>query len=462
MSLRVVSFVPACLALAVWPAVGQEPAPPGPEATVEGLVAEALARNPDLQALREAKQAAGTRPDQADALPDPMVSVLYVNDGWSPSLGERDMTTLGFMASQDLPWPGKRDLRRRIAEREAVASVERVERQRLAVAAGVRRAFWNLALAEQSLAVLRDEQEVWRETEGVARARYAVGQGAQQDVLRAQVEITRLEQRRAELEGEVATREAELTRLAGREVRRDVVSGVGLVLRPEPRDLAALQAEAEATLPELRASAAGVERGLLAIDLAERDFKPDLTVQAGYMNRGGLDPMWQAGVGVTLPLARGRRRAAVAEAEAGRRAAALQVEAVRAQIRFRTREREAQLRAAERMAILYADGLIPQARLSYESAIANYQAGKVPFLTVLEALSTLYRDRTDHLRLLAAHERIKASIAEASLESTSEIPAAGGQSMGSLAGSFGAREMAGGSSPAAPAGSPGMSGSMGK
>jgi outer membrane protein TolC len=451
------------VALAAGPATAQETAPPGPEARVEALVQEALAQNPDLLALREAQEAAAARPEQAQALADPMVSVLYVNDGWSPSLGEREMTTLGFMASQELPWPGKRDLRRRIAEQEAVPSAERVERQRLAVAAGVRRAFWNLVLAEESLAVLRDEQEVWNETEGVARARYAVGQGAQQDVLRAQVEITRLEQRRAGLEAQIEAREAELTRLVGREVSRNEAAGVGLVLRPEPRDVAALQAAAEASLPELRAGTAGVERGVLAIDLAQRDFKPDLTLQAGYMNRGGLDPMWQAGVGVTLPLARGRRRAAVAEAEAGRRAAALQVEAVRAQIRFRTREREVELRAAERIAKLYADGLIPQARLSYEAAIANYQAGKVPFLAVLEALSTLYRDRADYLAVLAAHERIKASIAEASLDATSEMPPGGSPAMGSLAGALGAAGEMGGSAPA-PAGSAasGMSGSMGK
>jgi outer membrane protein TolC len=293
--------------------------------------------------------------------------------------------------------------------------------------------------------VLRDEQEVWRETEGVARARYAVGQGAQQDVLRAQVELTRFEPLRVEQEAEVTAREAELSRLVGRDVKRDAAAGVRLELRKEGRDLAALQAQAEATLPELRAGEAAVERERLAADLARRDFKPDFAVQAGYMNRGGLDPMWQAGVGVTLPLFRGRRRAAVAEAEAGRRSAALQVEAVRAQIRFRTREREAQLRAAERMSAIYADGLIPQAQLAYEASIANYEAGKVPFLTVLEALSTLYRDRIDHLRLLAAHERIEASIAEASLEATSEMPSGGAAGMGALAGAFGGPgEMAGG------------------
>ena len=462
MYLRMAFLFSAGAALSAWPVVAQEAAPSGPEPALEALVAEALEQSPDVQALREVLEVARARPEQANALPDPMVSVLYVNDGWSPSLGEMPMTTLGVMGSQTLPWPGKRGLREKIATQDTVAPAERLERQRLSVAAGVRRAFWSLVLAEESLGVLREQGEVWKEAEGVARARYAVGQGAQQDVLRAQVEITRFEQLRAEQEAAVETRLAELSRLVGRDVTRDIVAGARLALRPEPRDLATLQAQAEATLPELRAGAAGVDREKLALELAQSDFKPDFTVQAGYMNRGGLDPMWQAGVGVTLPLYRGRRHAAVAEAEAGRRAATLGLAAVRAQIRFRTREREAQLRAAERMATVYADGILPQARLSYEASIASYQAGKVPFLAVLEALSTLHRDRIDHLRVLAAAERIKASIAEASLEATSEVPSAGSAGMDSLAGAFGgAGGLAGGASGPAPGPVAAMSGSMG-
>lgn len=462
MTRRVLFLFSAGAALAGRPAIAQDVAAPGSEPAVEALVAKALAQNPDLQALQEALVASRTRPEQAKGLPDPMISVLYVNDGWAPSLGEQAMTTLGFMGSQTLPWPGKRGLREKIAAQDTVAPAERLERKRLAVVAGVRRAFWSLVLAEESLGLLHEQADVWKEAEGVARARYAVGQGAQQDVLRAQLEITRFEQLRAEQEADIESRLAELSRLVGSEVQRDCVTGVHLSPRPDPRDLATLQAQAEATLPELRAGAAGVERERLATELAQRDFKPDLAVQAGYMNRGGLDPMWQAGVGITLPLYRSRRHAAVAEAEAGRRSVALQVDAVRAQIRYRTRERHAQLRAAERMATVYADGLLPQARLSYEASIASYQAGKVPFLTVLEALSTLYRDRIDHLRVLAAHERIKASIAEASLEATSEMPSGGAAGMGSVAGAFGgAAEIATGAKGPGAAGPTAMSGSMG-
>jgi outer membrane protein TolC len=453
----VTSLRTAVLALVV--IAGALPARAADPPPLEALVAEALAQGPDVRAAAESLDAARSRPPQARALPDPVLSVLYVNDGWSPSLGEMPMTTLGLMGSQALPWPGKRDLRERIAVRDADVLAERLERERLGVAAGVRRAFWGLVLARETLVLLREQEAVATEAEGVARARYAVGQGAQQDVLRAQVEITRFEPLRAAQEAEVESRLAELASLVGREVEAGVAKGVSLELRPEPRDLAALVAEAEATLPELRAGAALVERGRLAVDLASRDFKPDFSVQAGYMNRGGLDPMWQAGVGVSLPVQRGRRHAAVAEAEAAQRAAVAAVQTTRARIRLRTRERVAQLRAAERMAAVYADGLLPQAELGYEAALASYQSGQVPFLAVLEALSGWYRDRLEHRRLLAGHERVRVALAEASLESTSEMPPGGATGMGSLAGAFsaGASMEGGTAAPAAP-GQPAMSG----
>jgi len=169
---------------------------------------------------------------------------------------------------------------RGIAAQDTATLAELLARRRRAVEAGVRRAFWSLVQAGETLRILGEQERVWKEAEGVARARYAVGQGAQQDVLRAQVEITRFEQLRVEQDAAIAVAQAELARLVGREwgPRRPRVRR--LELRPEPRDLAALAAEAEAGLPELRAVAAGIERERLAQELAQRDFKPDFTVQA--------------------------------------------------------------------------------------------------------------------------------------------------------------------------------------
>ncbi len=431
---------------------GREP-DASPDALAE-LVDEALARNPDLLALQDAVAAARERPEQARALPDPMLSVQYTNDAWQPTLGQREMTTLAAMASQTLPWPGKRALRAAIAGQEAIPAQAQLERARLSVAASVKRAYLRLALARQTLLLLAEQEQVSREAEGVARARYSVGEGAQQDVLRAQVATTRLDQARAREEAELEARAAELNRLLGREPQAPAPKTPPFSLEPRPLALAEIWAEAEAKSPELRAAAAAAERQDLAAQLARKDFLPDVTFQAGYMNRGGLDPMWQAGLGVNLPVFRARRRAALAQTEAQGRSAAHQLEAVRAQLRYRTQERLAQLRAAERMARLYQDGIVPQARLAYEAAIASYQVGRAAFLTVLEALSSLYADRLAELGVLAAHQEIQVALEEASLEATSQTPSGGSAPMaGGFAGGTLARAgtegAGGGSAPAA-------------
>ncbi len=435
--------------------------PPVDDPVLAALVEEAIAKNPDLLGAQETVRAMEARPDQARALADPVFSVTYTNDGWAPTLGERDMTTLGFMASQELPWPGKRRVRGEIGAREAELAARQEERARLTLVAEVRRAYYALLLAREELALVGEQAEIWRETEGVARARYSVGQGAQQDVLRVQVEITRVGQLQAEQEAEAAVRLAELNRLLARPADASLETSARLVVRPETRRLAELVDWTAAISPEVRASETSLERGRLAVDLARLDFKPDFTVQAGYMNRGGLDPMWQAGIGVNLPFQRRRREAAVGEAEARLRAGERRQESVRLQLRYRTQERLLQLQAAERLALLYRDGILPQGQMSVEAAIASYQAGKVPFVAVLEALATLYDDRARHLRILAGHERIRTRLEEASLEAASDMPEVAGPSMSSMPGRASAM-----SSEAAPAGAApasGMSmGSMGR
>jgi outer membrane protein TolC len=401
---------------------------------LESLVREALERNPDLLALGESVTAAGRRPDQAGALADPMASVVYTNDGWSPTLGERDMTTLGFMVSQPLPWPGKRGARKAFAATDAGLAAQALERGRLATAAAVRRAYYGLLLARETLELVADQETTARDVEGVARSRYAVGQGAQQDVLRAQVEVTRVEQRRAEQEAEAEVRLAELNRHLARPPDAALETTARLGLVPETRPLEAVQARSEAESPELRTAAVAVERDRLARDLASRAGQPDLVVQAGYMNRGGLEPMWQAGVGVSLPLWRKRIDAARAEAEIRQRATERRRESLRLQLRYRNQERLALLRATERTARLYEDGIVPQDQMSVESAIASYRAGKVPFVAVLEALTTLFEDRVALKRLLARHAQLRAGLEEMSLDAAPAVAVDASPSAGVTAG----------------------------
>jgi cobalt-zinc-cadmium efflux system outer membrane protein len=375
------------------PAQEPAPAPPVPEdPLLASLVEEALARSPDLRGVQEAVAAARARPDQARALPNPLLSVGYTNDGWAPSLGARDMTALALRWSQDLPFPGKRGLRGDIASLEADGAAQQLARARRSLSAAVQRSYYGLILARALLDLVQEQGETWREA-------------------------------RAENATEIEIRLAELNRLRDRAPDASLETPSRLALRPLEGDLESVLARLAATSPELAGAGLAVARDRLGVRLAHKAFKPDFAVQAGYMNRGGLDPMWQAEVGVSLPVHRKKEAGALAEAEAGLRASERRVESVMLQLRFRTQERLARLRSAAKIAGLYGNGIIPQDQMSVEAAIANYQVGKVPFITVFEALTTLYGDRTTYFRLLAGHEKVRASLEEASLEVPSDLGA---------------------------------------
>jgi cobalt-zinc-cadmium efflux system outer membrane protein len=448
-------------------------AAPADDETLAALVEEALAKNPDLRVAAEAVRAARQRPAQASALADPVLGVSYTNEGWSPTLGEMPDANLAVMLSQDLPFPGKRRLRGRIASRQADEVEQQLVRARLSLAASVRRAYYGLLQARSIADLIREQALLWRQIEGVARARYSVGQGNQQDVLRTQVELTRVGQVLAEQDAEAAIRLAEINRLldrpadmpletpatldassaasaqptslSGAAVQPTSLSGAaaqptslsGAAVQPtslsgaaaQPISLsgaAVLAGELErlrAFSPELTAARIAIDRARLLVELARKEYRPDFSVQGGYMNRGRLDPMWRAGVSVNLPLNRKRRASAVAELEAVVAATESQAAAVDLQLRLRTQGRLAQLEAAQKIATLYREGIVPQDRMSVEAAVASYQAGRLPFVAVLEALTTLYGDRATLVRALASQSRIRASLDEASLETTSDLPA---------------------------------------
>ena len=424
MSARRPSLLAALCLAAALPAAPLAARPASPEGDddplLSALVAEALERNPDWRAAEEALAAARARPDQARGLPDPMLALTYANDGWSPTLGSREMTTLGLMWSQELPFPGKRRLRGALAGRDVERAAQQLERARRSLAAAVARAYHGLGEARVLLSLTREQAGIWREIEGVARARYAVGQGVQQDVLRVQVELTRIGQIEAEQEAEAAIRQAELNRLLDRDADAAVEAVAAPAVRPVGEAAAAVIERLSGASPELHGARLAVEQDELGVALARKDLSPDFVVQAGYMNRGSLDPMWQAGVGVRLPLYRRRLQGAVAEAEAQARAARSRVRSVELLLRYRTQQRLARLAAAERSVELYEKGIVPQNRMSVEAALASYQAGKVPFVAVLEALVTLYGDRSTLVTLRARHARLRASLEEAGLDAGEE------------------------------------------
>lgn len=394
-----------------------------PELT--SLIAEAVERSPGIRSAQATTAAVEARVRPAGALPDPMVSVTYENDGASPSLGTMEMTRLQFMAQQAIPFPGKRRLAREVARKDAERAGTVPQRTALTIAASVRRAYADLLEAREGLRLVDEQAETWRSIEEVTRVRYSAGLASQQDVLRAQGERTRLLQQRRREEAAERTALSGLRELLYRPSDAPIPTEQRLVpgrLITVPSSTETL-ARALRETPELKEVALTKERSNLSADLARRNLKPDFVASAGYMNRGGLPLMWAAGVGVSIPLwARQKQRPLIVEAESLASGAAATEESLRRRILAVTEERLIRLDQLAQEARLDVEGILVQDQLSVDAALASYRTGSVPFVTVLEALGTYFGDRRAALGRLASLIRAQADLEEFSPERTPQAP----------------------------------------
>lgn len=429
-------FAAACLVVLTLTAAAQTTGQPARAALadpqLDALVAEALTNAPETAAAQASVEAAQQRIVPARTLADPFVSTTYQNDGRSFSLGNAEGSFLGLMASQSIPWPGKLRLAGDVATSEA-REIERgtLRRTALALEARVRNAWYDIVLARSIDRIIEDRRNAATQIEASVRERYAAGLAEQQDVLRAQVELARIDEQKATQAAVIASRIAELNRLAGAPQDRPIATPDRLPEDAVFPTLAELIAAAAARSPELAASGQAIETGRIRVDLAKKNFLPDFSVNAGSMYRGSFEmgPMWQVGIGVTVPLWIERRQQnQLAEAQAMVRGRTAESETVTRELELRTRERTAQLDAALRIAALYRDKVLPLDELSLESALASYQAGKLPFISILDALNTLYSDRAIYAGRLAESAKWRVAIDEASLQATamSGAPSMGG------------------------------------
>jgi outer membrane protein TolC len=438
---------PAALALAgLLAGKASAEAPPWPDAgdpALEPLVQEALAARPEIREADATVRAERERIPQARALPDPTLSLGIQNDGFEEiMIGEMETSFYSIGLSQGFFWPGKRALRGRVASAAVGQAEAAAARARLSTEADVRRAYVDLLLARGQLGLLSKLETIWEESEKLARARYEVGQGPQSDLLRAQLERTRLRQQRLSLASAEKTRLQALNRLRARPLEEPVATPRPLADLAEPGvpDVEAALADAERRSPELAQARAAVAQSSLGVELARRERYPDFAVSAGVMPRGRLDPMWQLGLSVNLPVwSGGKQRRAVAESAARREASGQSEESIRQLLRLRTQERLALLDAALQTARLYRGGLLVQSEATARSTLAQYQVGRVPFTAVLEALRGWIGDQGGLLESLAQVQRLAIAQAELSLDEPS-APAA------TMAGSSGGA-MSGGSSP---------------
>ncbi len=410
------------LLLATVPATAsaQASAPAAPDPVLEQLVRDAMQSRPELRQARSLVRAAEERAPQVGRLPDPILTLGIQNDGFKEiQIGKMETSYWEILATQPLPWPGKLGLKADVAGLEAKAASASLERVRLSVEADVRRGYLDLLLVRDRLQLLARLEALWAQSEGLAKTRYEVGEGPQSDLLRAQLERTRLRQRRSALEADELRRVQALNRLRGHPLDEPIATTASLRDLADPALLSpeAAQADAEARSPELAAARLGQETSERQLDLARRDRYPDFALTAGVMPRGSLDPMWTVSVGITLPVY-GRQSHAVDESLERQRASAEGEQAVLQLLRLRVEERRTLLASLLSVNQLYRSGLLVQSEATVASTTAQYRVGRVTFASVLEALAGYLGDMDGFLQSVADAQRLAVAQQEVSLEAS--------------------------------------------
>jgi outer membrane protein TolC len=377
-----------------------------PRLSLNNLIREAVDNNPDIKAAEQRWEVAQAKIPQAQTLPEPKINVAY------RQLGTRETM---YGVSQMLPFPGKLRLRGEVAASEADIMEQDYSATGLQVVASLKEAFYDLHFVHDSETVLNNTKRLLVQFEDTAEARYAVGQGAQQDIFRAQAEISRLFARLATLEQKKQSLAADINRLLNRPPSDPLGVPEEIRVTPLKHRLDDLNALLEQSSPLLAARAKGVERGGKAVDLAQRDYYPNFELSAaGLREEPTGDNGYQVMLSVEAPLYfHTKQRQALREAQAGREAAADDLQAVRQELLFRVKDNVAQAERAAQLVKILEDAIIPQARLTLASAQTGYAVGKVDFLTLLNSLLTLqeneielHGERVEHEKALARLEAI--------------------------------------------------------
>ncbi len=378
------------------------------------LVDEVLARNPSLVAMIAAWRAAAQRYPQVVSLDDPMFGFMLGPDSWGS-----DSVESAYMleASQKLPWPGKRDLRGRVARAEAAAARLDIADARLRLSEAATLAFLDYYLVRRELELNDDNARNMQEFRDTANAKYQTNLVTQQDVLQADVELADLKRRRFELDRMEQVAVARINTLLHRQPDvplPDPPARLATVREVPPVEM--LREFAIQQRPDLAASAARIRAEQAAVALAAKEYYPDLEFVGRY------DAFWQAdeeelrpqvGMNVNLPVFKQRRAAAVREAryKVNQRRAELegQLDAVRNDVHAAS----ARIVESRQVTELYAQTLLPIAEQNVESARSDYVTANVDFLRLIEAQKQLielreksYEAEVDYHRRFAELERL--------------------------------------------------------
>jgi outer membrane protein TolC len=410
------SWRSAALAVALSFAASGAAAQPAasPTLTLDSVHALVAARSPRAQAAGALARAAEARVPGAARPADPELQLGLMNRslpglGPDPVLG---MTQLQVM--QMVPLPGKLAAATAAARARADAARARAADAGWEARSAAAMAFYERYVAAGAVSIARETRRLLEDVAAVASAMYRVGDGRQADVLRARVEIARMDE---EVVRMAAMQDAATARLAAAaDTTPDAVAGAS-VLPAFPDSVPGIEALERLALgsrPVLAAGAADVRAAAADATLARRELWPDVQVGVQYGQRRmemGTDRMGSLMIGASLPIfARSRQLRMREETAAMRAMAEAELGAMRAETSGRIAEVHAALTSARRLRALYRTTVLPQAEAATTSSLASYRTGGVDFMTVIDNRMSVNRYRQELLALDAAEGRAWAEL----------------------------------------------------
>lgn len=375
-----------------------------PGASLEGLLSVAKANNPDYASMRYEAQAAAERVTPAGALMDPKFRVEWMDitkmGEQEPTLWPSQVGSTKYTLMQDIPWFGKRDLKRDIAQFEAQSSEGKALGTWSELAARIKTAQAQRYYLRGNEKLTQEILDLMGRLEQVAQSRYAGGLAAQQDVIRAQVEQTNMHNELVMLESERLQVDARLNALLARPVLAPLASPANLRTVPAAAllDTALLEQRVRSHNPQLFSEEARLQSAERSRDLTYKNRYPDFTLAISPTQTDRRINEWSLMLELNIPLQQTSRRAMEREAEAMVAAARSRKEAAANQVLAELAQNLAGMEAARRTGALATSSLLPQADLSFSSALASYENGKLDFAALLDAQRQIRQAKQSQLK----------------------------------------------------------------
>jgi outer membrane protein, heavy metal efflux system len=385
----------------------------GMATSLRELMQEAEQKNPQIAASFHAWQASRNVPKQVSALPETQLSVQQFSVG-SPrpfaGYSNSDFAYIGFGASQDIPYPGKRQLRAHVAEHEADSMEAQTDSVRRAVVGNLKTVYFRLAYIQQTLGVLQKSDQLLNQVQEATEARYRVGQGNQQDVLKAQLQHTKILQEIAHHHREEGLLEAQIKQVLGRPQESADIVAETVTLRTLSYSAAELLQKAREQSPDVHSKQASIRQQETQVELAHKNFRPDFNVSYTYEHTADkFRDYYMATFGIRLPN-RGRQKAELAEAQENQERARQELDAESQRVLSEVQQQYVRAKTAEERLKIYSDGLIPQSEATFQSALSAYQSNKQDFESLLSGFLDVLNLDLEYRSELVEHESALAEL----------------------------------------------------